>query len=455
MTILAIATMLATTPAFGQSPAPADAGTAPPPVKPATSAPAGVANPAHATPANPAHATAAKPAAPASTPESRSAAALALSHEPTFDEGTAQRIKEAALSYSDMAVRGGWPMIPADAKFAIGVAGPNDDLLRQRLLISGDLAADKASGPFDDILAEAVKRFQVRHGLAATGTVTPRTLAALNVPVQKRIKQLEASLERLQNTNFAFGQRYVVVNLPATFAEAVENDQVVRRYRVIVGKTEKPSPTLTAEITGVVLNPTWTVPSSIAKTEISAHMRRDPGYLSRMHMEVLDAHDTPIDPHAVDWSGTHTPNFTVRQQNGAWNALGAVKIDMPNPYSVYMHDTNQRNLFSDDYRFDSHGCSRVDNVRDLAAWLLQEEMAKWNRAAIDAAIATGQHQEIALPKKVPVAWIYLTAWMTRDQTIQFRNDIYDQDEQLLEATAEEAAFFSQAANHPLTAHLAQ
>jgi murein L,D-transpeptidase YcbB/YkuD len=455
MTILAIATMLATAPAFGQSPAPAGAGTAPPPVKPATSAPAGAANPAHATPANPAHATAARPAAPASTAESRSAAALALSHEPTFDEGTAQRIKEAALSYSDMAVRGGWPMIPADAKFAIGVPGPNDDLLRQRLLISGDLAADKAGGPFDDILAEAVKRFQVRHGLAATGTVTPRTLAALNVPVQKRIKQLEASLERLQNINFAFGQRYVVVNLPATFAEAVENDQVVRRYRVIVGKTEKPSPTLTAEITGVVLNPTWTVPSSIAKTEISAHMRKDPGYLSRMHMEVLDAHDTPIDPHAVDWSGTHTPNFTVRQQNGAWNALGAVKIDMPNSYSVYMHDTNQRNLFSDDYRFDSHGCSRVDNVRDLAAWLLQEEMAKWNRAAIDAAIATGQHQEIALPKKVPVAWIYLTAWMTRDQTIQFRNDIYDQDEQLLEATAEEAAFFSQAANHPLTAHLAQ
>ena len=139
------------------------------------------------------------------------------------------------------------------------------------------------------LLAEGVKRFQLRHGLAATGTVTPRTLAALNVPVQKRIKQLEASLERLANMNFAFGQRYVVVNLPATFAEAVENDQVVRRYRVIVGKTEKPSPTLTAEITSVNLNPTWTVPSSIAKTEISAHMRKDPGYLSRMHMEVLDA----------------------------------------------------------------------------------------------------------------------------------------------------------------------
>jgi len=443
MTILAVALMLAGTPALGQVTNQVTNQVAPLPATPA--APPAGPNPAHA----------AQPKVPASTAEARSAAALALSHEATYDEGTAQRIREAALSYSDIAVRGGWPIIPSDAKFAIGAAGSNDDLLRQRLIVSGDLAADKTSGTFDEAMAEAVKRFQVRHGLAPTGTVTPRTIAAMNVPVQKRIRQLEASLERVQNMNFAFGQRYVVVNIPATFAEAVENDHVVRRYRVIVGKTEKPSPTLTAEITAVVLNPTWTVPSSIAKTEISAHMRKDPGYLARMHMEVLDARDQPIDPHSVDWSGTRTPNFTVRQANGTFNALGAVKIDMPNSYSVYMHDTNQRNLFNDDYRFDSHGCSRVDNVRDLATWLLSEEMPKWNRAAVDAAIATGAHQEVSLPKKVPVAWIYLTAWMTRDQTVQFRNDVYAQDEQLLEATAEEAAFFNQAGNHPLTAHLAR
>ncbi|MGA2291164.1 L,D-transpeptidase family protein [Bradyrhizobium sp.] len=442
MTIIAIATVLASASAFAQSPG--SAITAPLPSKALATAPAGGANPAHLVPARPA----------AASPASRSAAALALSPEPTYDEGTAQRIKEAALSYSDLAVRGGWPAIPADAEFAAGVQGPHDNLLRQRLIISGDLVSDRTSGPYDDTLTDAVRRFQSRHGLAPTGMVTPRTLAALNVPVQKRIRQLEASLERLANMNFAFGQRYVVVNLPAAFAEAVENDRVMRRYRVIVGKTEKPSPTLTAEITSINLNPTWTVPSSIAKTEISAHMRRDPGYLARMHMEVLDAHDAAMDPRSVDWSGTRTPNFTVRQQSGTWNALGALKIDMPNAYEVYMHDTNQRNLFSDDYRFDSHGCSRVDNVRDLAAWLLQAEMPRWNRAAIDAAIATGEPLDIPLPKKVPVAWVYLTAWMTRDQTVQFRNDIYDQDEQLLEATAEEAAFFSQAANHPLTAHLA-
>jgi len=450
MTIVAMAAMFVAAPAFGQGAGqPADqttsnAGTALAQAKPATAAP-GTAPAVHAAPA--------KPAAPSSTPELRSAAVLALQHDPTYDETSAQRLREAALSYAAIAVRGGWPAIASDAKFAAGAQGAHDEVLRKRLIISGDLAADKATGTYDDAVADAVKLFQVRHGLAATGTVTPRTLAALNVSVHKRIKQLEASLERLGHMNFPFGQRYVVVNIPATFAEAIENDKVVRRYRVIVGKTEKPSPTLTADITSVNLNPTWTVPSSIAKSEISAHMRKDPNYLSRMHMEVLGANDAPIDPRSVDWSGAHTPNFTVRQQSGTFNALGAVKIDMPNSYSVYMHDTNQRNLFNDDYRFDSHGCSRVDNVRDLAAWLLKDQ-PQWNRAAIDAMIATGQRHDVRVTKKIPVAWIYLTAWMTKDQTVHFRNDIYAQDEQLLEATAEEHAFFNKAVDHPLTTHMA-
>lgn len=240
MGLLASASALAQTETTGQADPkpPSAAGTAP-----------AAANPAHAAPPKTA-------TTPASTPESRSAAALALTHEPTYDEGSAQRIKEAAFSYSALAVRGGWPTIPADAIFALGVQGAHDDLLRKRLILSGDLAADRASGAFDQDLVDAVKRFQARHGLAPTGTVTPRTLAAMNISVQKRIRQLEASLQRLENMNFGFGQRYVVVNIPAAFAEAVENDVVVRRYRVIVGKTEKPSPTLTAQITSVVLNPT-------------------------------------------------------------------------------------------------------------------------------------------------------------------------------------------------------
>jgi L,D-transpeptidase YcbB len=283
----------------------------------------------------------------------------------------------------------------------------------------------------------AVKKFQLRHGLDPSGSVGAQTIKALNVPVKDRIKQLEASLERLRGMDFLFAERYVVVNIPAAFVEAIAHGEVERRYRVIVGKIDRPSPTLTAYITAVDLNPTWTGPLSIAKSEIANRMRRDPNYLSRMHMRLLGAHDEEISPSGVDWS--RSPNFTVRQDAGAWNALGNLKIDMPNRYSVYMHDTDVRKLFADDYRFDSHGCTRVDNVRDLAAWILQDNAPGWDRAAIDAGIATGQTKIINLPHKIPVAWVYLTGWVTRDGTVEFRDDIYKHDDQLDRAALDDAA----------------
>jgi L,D-transpeptidase YcbB len=378
--------------------------------------------------------------APSSTPEARSAAELSLSSEPVFDDGTYPRIKQTLLSYSDIQVRGGWPTLPADAKLAPGASGPDVALLRKHLVITGDMPADAEAGDsYDDAVAAAVKKFQLRHGLDATGSISAATLKAFNVPVSDRIQQLEASLERLLGMDFLFAERYVVVNIPAAFVEAIANGKVERRYRVIVGKIDKPSPTLTAFITAVDLNPTWTVPLSITKTEIANHMRRDPSYLGRMHMRLLGAHDEEINPSSVDWSMSRSPNFTVRQDAGNWNALGNLKIDMPNPYSVYMHDTDVRKLFADDYRFDSHGCTRVDNVRDLAAWILQDNPPGWNRAAIDVGIATGQTKIINLPHKIPVAWVYLTGWVRRDGTVEFRDDVYKHDEQLDRAGLADAA----------------
>ena len=370
-------------------------------------------------------------AKPASTPEGRSAAALALSAEPVFDEGTYQRLKEALLSYSAIQVRGGWPSLAADPQLVPGGSGPSVASLRRRLAITEDLSAQQEAGDsYDAAVGEAVKRFQLRHGLEPTGSVNAPTLRALNVPVAARIKQLEASLERLLGMDFIFAERYVVVNIPAAFVEAVAHDKVERRYRVNVGKVDKPSPTLTAYITAINLNPTWTVPLSITKKEIFARMRKDPSYISRMHMRILGPHDEEISPQAVDWSSDRSPNFTVRQDSGNYNALGNLKIDMPNPYSVYMHDTDARRLFANDYRFDSHGCTRVDNVRDLATWILEDGPPGWNRAAVDAGIATGVLKVINLPRRMPVAWVYLTGWMTRDGTINFRDDVYKHDEEL-------------------------
>lgn len=388
------------------------------------------------------------------SPEARSAAILAQSGEPVFDPQSAQRTADAIKRYKDIAAKGGWQALPAEAKFTAGADGPDVALLRRRLIVTGDLPAANASGAYDDALVAVVKRYQIRNGLLATGMVGPRTLAALNVPVDKRVQQLEASLQRMQSIGFKFGERYVVVNIPAAFAEAIEGDKVVRRYRVVVGKSEKPSPTVTATIGNVNLNPTWTVPSSITKHEIAAHMRKDPGYLARLHMQVLDGHGAALDPAGIDWTEGKVPDVTVRQDPGEWNALGRLRIDMPNSYAVYMHDTNQKGLFGNDTRFDSHGCVRVDNVRDLAAWLLKDT-PNWDRAQIDQGIASNQRQDVKLVKGVPVAWIYLTAWMSRDGSVQFRNDVYDQDAQLTEASAEQKAFFQQATDKLVTGSVAR
>jgi len=377
-------------------------------------------------------------AAAPSEPGLPTLAHISTSPLPALDEGTGQRIAAAMLAYSALEVRGGWPTLPTTAKLAPGARGPDVALLRQRLVMTEDLPANRINGDlYDDAVAAAVRHFQERHGLPETGSVGPSTLAALNVPVGKRLHQLAASIDRLAAMDINFGARYVVVNIPSTVAEAVEGDHVVRRYVVVVGKTDRPSPTLSTMITTVNLNPTWTVPLSIAKKDIITKMRKDPAYLARMHMRALDAQGNEIDPAMIDWNSDRSPNFTLRQDSGTWNALGAVRIDMPNPYSVYMHDTNHKNLFSNDYRFESSGCTRVAEVRDLAAWLLADNPG-WGRAEIDAGIEKGQRTDIRLTHKVPVAWTYLTGWVTRDGAVHFRDDIYGLDDKA-PAVAEERA----------------
>jgi len=369
-----------------------------------------------------------KPSAPAAKPAAAARILVSQSPNPTFDEGTIQRISAAMLSYTVLEVQGGWPTLPANAKLAPGSKGPDVALLRQRLAVTEDLPADKAEGDvYDEAVVAAVKYFQGRHGLEETGSVGAKTLAALNVPVGKRLRQLAASLDRLALMDFKFGQRYVVVNLPAAFAEAVEGDKVVRRYVVQVGKPDRPSPTLATFITTVNLNPTWTVPLGILKKDVIPRMRKDPGYAGRMHMKVLDGAGHEVDPNAVDWNSDRAPNFTIRQDSGTWNALGSVRIDMPNPHSVYMHDTNHKEFFSADYRFQSSGCTRVEDPRALATWLLADNPG-WGRREIDAGIAKGERTDVRLTHKVPVAWIYLTGWVTRDNAIHFRDDVYGHDE---------------------------
>ena len=260
------------------------------------------------------------------------------------------------FSYAAIEVRGGWPALPAGSKLSPGDSGarPRDPAPAPRHHRVSRAQAARGD-VYDEVLADAVKRFQARHGLPETGAVGPQTLAELNVPVSARLRQLAASLDRLAGARFPFGQRYVVVNIPAAYAEAVSDGQVDRRYVAVVGKPDRPSPEVTGLITAVNLNPTWTAPLSIVKKDIIPKMRKDPAYVSRMGMRLLDAQGAEIDPRLVDWNSDRAPNFTVRQDSGSSNALGAVRIDMPNGHAVYMHDTPSKNLFGSDYRFHSSG----------------------------------------------------------------------------------------------------
>jgi L,D-transpeptidase YcbB len=347
--------------------------------------------------------------------------------EPAFGPESLSRTLGGQKFYEDIVAQGGWQKLPDGARgLKQGAEGSLVRSLKTRLAISGDLDnANAASEAYDAATTAALKRFQSRHGLSETGSVGRLTFSALNVPADIRLKQLKASIERLQNNVFKFQQRYVVVNIPGAVVEAVSNGKVERRHLAVVGKKERQSPVISARISSVNLNPHWTVPNSIIKNDVIKAVKKDPWYLNKNNLRTVNWKGEEIDPNSVDWSGKREPNFMLRQDPGAQNSLGQLKIDMPNSDAVYMHDTPKKELFKQDVRFHSSGCARISDVRDLAAWLLKEQGV--DRAQIDQDIDAGLRTEIKLKKHVPVAWIYLTAYGDGQGRVQFREDIYGLD----------------------------
>ena len=356
--------------------------------------------------------------------------ALSDDPEPTLRPDTFFATAKASERYSAIVDAGGWPT--DIAAIGPGTKGPAVAKLRKRLMIEGYLDAAQGSGlAWDGALTAAVKRFQSHMGLRQTGAVSGATLKAINVPARERFNELASSANRLAGLNFSFDQRYVVVNLPSTSVEAVENGRVVHRYIAIVGDPEHPSPEISAQIQVINLNPTWTVPISIIKKEIIPRMQRDPGYLTRAKIRILDGSGQEINPRSVNWSTERAANYTLRQDSGAGNSLGSIRIGMPNKLAVYMHDTPSKGLFGADYRFLSHGCVRVQGVYDYAAWLLEGTgggpAGGWDKAALEAKIKEGAPYNINLAKAVPVIWVYLTGWSNGDGPAEFRDDVYSID----------------------------
>jgi murein L,D-transpeptidase YcbB/YkuD len=266
--------------------------------------------------------------------------------------------------------------------------------------------------------------------LLPDGIVGRGTIQALNVPVSQRIRQLEVNLKRLNEVAPTLGRRYVFVNIAGQEVEAVENGVVVIRKRVIVGKEDRQTPEYTSKVNFIALNPYWNVPLSIATKDLLPKIKANPHFLDRMGIRVFkgwSSNAVEVDPSTVNWADPNvTRQYRLRQDPSRLNSLGTVKINFPNPFAVYLHDTPVKSLFGRNARNFSSGCVRVQDVRDLVAWLMEDNKG-WDRARIDKVIASGEHMDVPLAEPVPIYLMYLTAWVGEDGVVNFRDDVYNRD----------------------------
>lgn len=353
--------------------------------------------------------------------------AAVVSNSPMLSPNNQFNLLQAIGDYQAIVSNGGWPQVTPGVKLKIGVVDPSVRVLRQRLMISGDLPRSAGvSDSFDSYVDGAVKAFQARHGLPEDGVLGEFTLKALNVSAETRLMQLNINLKRLQGLKPDLGRRYVIVNIPAAYIEAVENDRVALRTNAVVGRIDRPTHAINSKIYEVILNPYWTAPRSIVEKDIVPLMRKDPTYLTRNNIRLFDGKGSEVAPETVDWHAEKAPNLMFRQDPGKINAMASTKINFHNPNNEYMHDTPQQGLFNKLMRFESSGCMRVQNVRDLTSWLLKETPG-WDRQHMEQVIASRVNTPITLAEEVPVYIVYISAWSAKDRVVQFRDDIYQQD----------------------------
>jgi murein L,D-transpeptidase YcbB/YkuD len=363
--------------------------------------------------------------------------------------------RESLAAYRNLAALGGWPTIPEGPALKVGTTDPRVPVLRQRLAITGDLAAVAKSMPapptvpaaptlpaptpelFDTTLEAALKHAQRRHRMDVDGVLGPGTTRALNVPAKQRVDQLRVNLERARQVLHEIKDdgALVVVDIAGFEVRYLVDGQRRWRTRAVVGQPFRETPVFRSTIDNIVVNPTWTVPPGILAKDILPTLRRnDRSILTRKRLSVIDRNGNKLNPANIDFSRYSASNFPfmLRQDAGPDNALGVVKINFPNPHLVYLHDTPSKTLFNETVRAFSSGCIRTERPLELAEMLLADP-ARWDRAALDAAVAAGDTRTLRLAKKVPVLIIYWTADRDDDGSVVFKPDPYSRDARELAA----------------------
>jgi murein L,D-transpeptidase YcbB/YkuD len=248
----------------------------------------------------------------------------------------------------------------------------------------------------------------------------------MNIPADYRLRQLETNIVRLRSFSANLGERFVEANIPAAMVDTVEGDTIATRHAAGVGKIDRQSPVMQTRALDIDFNPYWTVPASIIRKDLIPKMQADANYLKTNHIRIFDKNNAEVQSEQINWHSLDATNYRFREDPSTENSLGVVRININNPYGVYMHDTPAKGVFGDDFRFVSSGCMRLQNVRDYVAWLLKNNPG-WDRDRIDAAIASGERLDVKIEPPVNVYWVYITAWGTPEGLVQFREDIYQRD----------------------------
>ena len=338
-------------------------------------------------------------------------------------------LKRALGFYADLADRGGWPVLAAGHIDDFSEGKPGGILLRRRLGYEDKIvAANPAAG-----LSEAVIRFQIRHGLVPDGRVGVRTLGELNVSASQRVLQIKANMERWRWLPRKLEQDFIAINVPEARLGLTLNGQEVMDSRVLVGRPSDPTPILRAIALGVTVNPVWNVPVSIARKELLPKLKANPSYLLSQDMVLLGGPSE--DPHGlrIHWRAVPagTFPFRVQQKAGPKNALGTIKIELPNRFDVYVHDTPGKRAFDLPRRDVSHGCVRVEQILPLASYALAA--SRDAEGDIRDAVSAGTTRYFPMSRRLPVYFLYWTAFADGNGNLQFRPDIYGRDRRLIAA----------------------
>jgi len=349
-----------------------------------------------------------------------------------------QQLRAQLAKLRAIAAGGDWPKVPTGPSIKPGAVDDRIPAVRARLIATGELAAaDADSTTYDENLQAAVQLFQQRRGLNDDAVLGKQTVGAMNASAADIAHQITVNMERWRWLPPKLEDNHIVVNVAAASLEVVENGRSMLTMRTIVGAPDHPTPALHAHLTSLVLNPTWSVPSSIATKEILPKLKKDPGYLVANDLEIISDAFPPGSPEAqgvgIDWKERQSFPWQLRQRPGSDNALGRIKFSIPNDDDIYLHDTPNHRLFARSYRALSHGCVRLDKPDDLALYLLKDR--DWTAQKLDEEIDKGNTRSVPVSKALPVWLLYWTAWVDGDGVLQLRDDLYGRDQRLSAALA--------------------